>query len=91
MAAAMVAVWRVDRGGCGGPTELVVAEGAMLVVVGGRLAEEGLHASMTAVVQHENFDDLLALNKRLGPQIGHTRSRLRKLLEGQMVGRGARC
>lgn len=80
--AAVVAVWRADGGGCGGLTELVVAEGAVLVVVGGRLAEEGLHASVTAVVQHENLDDLLALNERLGPQIGHARRRLGKLVEG---------
>lgn len=85
------AVRRADRGGHGGLTELVEAAVVVLVVVvGGRLAEEGLHAAMAAVVKHDDFDDLLTLDERLGPQVRHAGSGLGPLLDGEMVGGGAR-
>lgn len=88
---AVGAVRRADRGGHGGLTELVVAVVVMLVVVVcGRLAEEGLHAPMAAVVEHDDLDDLLTLDECLGPQISHADSGLVVLLEGEMVGGGAR-
>lgn len=88
---AMGAVRRADRGGHGRLTELVVAVVVMLVVVVcGRLAEEGLHASVAAVVEHDDLDDLLTLDECLGPQISHANSGLVVLLEVEVVGRGAR-
>lgn len=89
------AVWRADRGGHGGLAELVEAVVAVLVVVvvGGHLAEEGLHASVAAVVQHDDFDDLLTLDERLGPQVRHAGGGLLLLLlllDREMVGGGAR-
>lgn len=89
---AVGAVRRADRGGHGGLTKLVVAVVVVMlvVVVRGRLAEEGLHASMAAVVEHDDLDDLLTLDECLGPQISHADSGLVVLLEGEMVGGGAR-
>lgn len=87
---AMGAVRRAHRGGHGRLTELVVAVVVVLVVVVcGRLAEEGLHASVAAVVEHDDLDDLLTLDQCLGPQIGHADSGLGVLLEVEVVGRGA--
>lgn len=86
----MGAIRRAYRGGHGGLTELVVAVVVVLVVVVcGRLAEEGLHASVAAVVQHDDLDDLLTLDQCLGPQISHADSGLGVLLEVEVVGRGA--
>lgn len=62
----------------------------LVVVVSGRLAEEGLHASVAAVVKHDDLNDLLTLDECLGPQISHADSRLLLvLLEVEVVGRGA--
>ncbi len=36
----------------------------------GALAEERLHASMTAFVQDDDLDDLLALDERVGSYLG---------------------
>lgn len=89
---AMEAVWRADRGGHGRLAELVVAVVVMLVVlVCGRLAKEGLHAPMAAVVKHDDLDDLLTLDECLGPQISHADSGLVVLLEVEVVGGGACC
>lgn len=89
--AAVGAVWRADRGGHGRLTELVVAVVVVLVVVVcGCLAEEGLHASVAAVVEHDDLDDLLTLDECLGPQIRHADSGLVVLLEVEVVGGGAR-
>lgn len=62
----------------------------VLVVACGRLAEEGLHAPAAAGVQHDDLDDLLTLDERLGPQVGHADGGLQVLLEVEVVGRGAR-
>lgn len=87
---AMGAVRRADRGGHGRLTELVVAVVVMLVVVVcGRLAEEGLHASVAAVVEHDDLDDLLTLDECLRPEVSHAYGRLVVLLEVEVVGRGA--
>lgn len=87
---AMGAVRRADRGGHGRLTELVVAVVVMLVVVVcGRLAEEGLHAPVAAIVEHDDLDDLLTLDECLGPQISHADSGLVVLLEVEVVGGGA--
>lgn len=59
----------------------------VVMVVRGRLAEEGLHASVAAVVEHDDLDDLLTLDECLGPQVGHADSRL---VEMEVVGGGAR-
>lgn len=68
--------------------ELVVV--VLVVVVGGHVAEEGLHASVAAVVQHDDLDNLLTLDQRLGPQVGHAGGGLRALLlQVELVGRGA--
>lgn len=71
------AVRRAHRRGRGRLAELVLLVGVVLmvlvvlvVVVGGRLAEEGLHVPVPAVVQHDDLDDLLTLDQRLGPQVG---------------------
>lgn len=89
---AVGAVWRANRGGHGGLAELVVAVVVMLVVVVcGRLAEEGLHAPVAAVVQHDDLDDLLTLDECLGPQINHADGGLVLLLEVEVVGGGVRC
>lgn len=91
--AAMGAIRGADRGGHGGLTELVVAVVVvvvLVVVVRGRLAEECLHASVAAVVEHDDLDDLLTLDECLGPQIGHADSGLVVLLEVEVVGGGAR-
>ena len=62
----------------------------MLVVVGGHVAEEGLHASLATAVHHDDLDDLLTLDQRLGPQVGHADGGLRPLLlEVELMGRGA--
>lgn len=63
----------------------------LVVVVGGRLAEEGLHMSVTAVIEHDDLHDLLTLDQRLGPQVAHADGRLGGLLllEVEVVGRGA--
>lgn len=87
------AVWRADRGGHGRLTELVVAVVVVLVVVVcGRLAEEGLHPRVAAVVEHDDLDDLLTLDEGLGPQVSQADGRLKVvlLLEVEVVGRGAR-
>lgn len=63
----------------------------LVVVVCGCLAEEGLHASVAAVVQHDDLDDLLTLDECLGPQIRHADSGLKVLLEVEVVAGGARC
>lgn len=69
--------------------ELVVV--VLVVVVGGHVAEEGLHASVAAAVQHDDLDDLLTLDQRLGPQVGHAGGGLRALLlELELMGGGAR-
>lgn len=65
--------------------ELVVV--VLVVVVGGRVAQEGLHASVAAAVQHDDLDDLLTLDQRLGPQVGHADGGL--LLELELMGGGA--
>lgn len=63
----------------------------VVVVVGGHVAEEGLHASVAAAVQHDDLDDLLTLDQRLGPQVGHADGGLRALLqEVELMGGGAR-
>lgn len=62
----------------------------LVVVVCGRLAEEGLHASMAAVVEHDDLDNLLTLDERLGPQVSHADTGLVVLLEGEMMG-GSAC
>lgn len=88
------AIWRANGAGHRGLAQLVMAVMVMLVVVVvmcGRLAKEGLHASMAAAVEHNDFDDLLALDERLGPQVGHTHGGLVLQLNGEMVGGGARC
>lgn len=36
----------------------------------GALAEERLHATVTSFVQDDDLDDLLALDKRVGPYLG---------------------
>lgn len=61
----------------------------LVVVVCGRLTEEGLHASMAAVVEHDDLDDLLTLDQCLGPQVSHAHGGLWVLLEVEVVGRGA--
>lgn len=62
----------------------------LVVVVGGHVAEEGLHVSMAAAVQHDDLDDLLTLDQRLGAQVGHADGGLRALLlEVELMGRGA--
>ena len=61
----------------------------LVVVVRGRLAEEGFHASMAAVVKHDDFNYLLALDEGLGPQISHADSGLVLLLKEEMMGGGA--
>lgn len=61
----------------------------LVVVVCGRLTEEGLHASMAAVVEHDDLDDLLTLDQCLGPQISHAHSGLWVLLEVEVVDGGA--
>lgn len=62
----------------------------LVVVVGGHVAEEGLHASEAAAVQHDDLDDLLTLDQRLRPQIGHADGGLRVLLlEVELMGGGA--
>lgn len=86
---AVGAIWRADRGGHSGVTKLVVAVVMLVVVMCGRLTEEGLHASMAAVVKHDDLDDLLTLDKCLGPQVSHADSGLVVLLEGEMMGGGA--
>lgn len=86
---AMGAVRRAHRGRHGRLTELVVVVVVLVVVVCGRLAEEGLHASVAAVVEHDDLDDLLTLDQCLGPQISHADSGLGVLLEVEVVGRGA--
>ena len=88
---AMGAVRRADRGGHGRLTELVVAVVVvvLVVVVCGRLAEEGLHAPVAAVVQHDDLDDLLTLDECLGPQVSHADGGLVVLLEVEVVGWGA--
>ena len=90
---AVRAVRRAHRGGHGRVAELVVAVVVvvLVVVVGGGLAEEGLHVSVAAVVQHEDLDDLLTLNQCFGPQIRHADGRLVVLLEVEVVGGGACC
>ena len=87
----MGAVRRADRGGHGRLTELVVAVVVvvLVVVVCGRLAEEGLHAPVAAVVQHDDLDDLLTLDECLGPQVSHADGGLVVLLEVEVVGWGA--
>lgn len=82
---------RAHRGGHGRLTELVVVVVVMLVVVvRGRLAEEGLHASVAAVVEHDDLDDLLTLDEGLGPQVRHADGGLLLvLLEVRVVGGGA--
>lgn len=62
----------------------------VVVVVGGRLAEEGLHASVAAAVKHDDFDDPLALDERFGSQVGHAHGGLVLQLNGEVVGGGAR-
>lgn len=62
----------------------------LVVVVCGRLAEEGLHASMAAVVEHDDLDNLLTLYERLRPQVSHADTGLVVLLEGEMMG-GSAC
>lgn len=83
----MGAVRRVHRGGHGRLAELVVA--LVVVVVGGRLAEESPHATVAAVVEHDDLDDLLTLDQRLRPQVGHADGGLGVLLEVEVVGGGA--
>lgn len=62
----------------------------LVVVVGGHVAEEGLHASLPAAVQHDDLDDLLTLDQRLRPQVGHAGGGLRALLlKVELMGRGA--
>lgn len=63
----------------------------LVVVVCGRLAEEGLHASMAAVVEHDDLDNLLTLDERLRPQVSHADTGLVVLLEGEMMGGSACC
>lgn len=89
---AVGAVGCAHRGGRGRLAELVVVGvGVLVVVVRGRLAEEGLHAPVAAVVEHDDLDDLLTLDQRLGPQVGHAGGGLRQLLQVvQVVGGGAR-
>ncbi len=88
---AMGAIRGADWGGHGRLAELVVTVVVVLVVVVcGRLAEEGLHASVAAVVEHDDLDDLLTLDECLGPQISHADSGLVLLLEVEVVGGGAR-
>ena len=60
----------------------------VVVVVRGRLAEEGLDAAVPAVVEHDDLDDLLTLDERLGPKVGHADGGLVLLLEVEVVGRG---
>lgn len=62
----------------------------LVVVVCGRLAEEGLHVSMAAVVEHDDLDNLLTLDERLRPQVSHADTGLVVLLEGEMMG-GSAC
>lgn len=62
----------------------------LVVVVCGRLAEEGLHASIAAVVEHDDLDNLLTLDERLRPQVSHADTGLVVLLEGEMMG-GSAC
>lgn len=62
----------------------------VVVVVGRRMTEEGLHTSMAAAVKHDDFDNLLALDERLGPEVGHTYGGLVLQLNGEMVGGGTR-
>lgn len=62
----------------------------LVVVVCGRLAEEGLHASMAAVVEHDDLDNLLTLDECLRPQVSHADTGLVVLLEGEMMG-GSAC
>lgn len=83
------AVRRVHRGGHGRLAELVVALVVVVVVVGGRLAEESPHATVAAVVEHDDLDDLLTLDQRLRPQVGHADGGLGVLLEVEVVGGGA--
>lgn len=60
------------------------------MVVGGHVAEEGLHAAAAAAVQHDDLDDLLTLDQRLGPEVGHADGGLRALLlEVELMGGGA--
>lgn len=62
----------------------------LVVVVGGHVAEEGLHASLPAAVQHDDLDDLLTLDQRLRPQVSHAGGGLRALLlKVELMGRGA--
>lgn len=62
-----------DGRGHGRLTNLPVAAVVVLLVMAVRwsLAEEGLHPSVPAAVQHDDLDDLLTLNERVGPQVGH--------------------
>lgn len=53
------------------------------------MAEEGLHASVAAVVEHDDLDDLLTLDERLRPQVRHADSRQVLLLEVGVVDGGA--
>lgn len=69
-------------GGHGGLAELV-----LVVVVCRRLAEEGLYAAMPAVVQHEDFDDLLTLDEGLRSQVRQADGGL--VLQGDRVAGGA--
>lgn len=71
-------------GGHGGLAELV-----LVGVVGmcRRVAEERLEAAVPAVVQHEDFDDLLTLNEGLRPQVRQADGRL--VLQGDRVAGGA--
>lgn len=38
--------------------------------MGGALTEEGLDTPVTAFVQHDDLDNLLALDERVGPLVG---------------------
>lgn len=38
--------------------------------MGGALTEEGLNMPMTSFVQHDDLDNLLALDERVGPLVG---------------------
>lgn len=68
---------------------MVVMVVVLVVVVCRCLAEEGLHASVAAVVEHDDLDDLLTLDECLGTQISHADSGLVVLLKVEVVCRGA--
>lgn len=64
-------VWRAHGCGDNGLDDLLV-----VVLVGRAVAEEGLHTPVAALVQDDDLDDLLALDKCFGPQLAQGGHRL---------------